>query len=68
VSARLLVALWPLFRYSLTRDGYVLRVFGRRFGPVLRANRRRRRSSGYTGPERRLAGRPIRASDRQAAA
>jgi hypothetical protein len=55
VSQRLLGLLVPLFRYSLTRDAYVLRLVGRRIGPVLRANRRSRPSVGYGGPERRLA-------------
>jgi hypothetical protein len=32
----LLVLLRPFFRYSVTRDAYVLRVVGRRRGPVLR--------------------------------
>jgi hypothetical protein len=56
VSPRLLTVLLPLFRYSLTRDAYVLRLLGQHAGPVLRANRRRRRSRGYSGPERRLSG------------
>ncbi len=30
----------PLLRYSRSRDAYVLRVVGRRFGPVLRSDRR----------------------------
>jgi hypothetical protein len=30
----------PLFRYSAVRDAYVLRVVGRRAGPVLRLDRR----------------------------
>jgi hypothetical protein len=55
VQPRLLVLLAPLFRYSLTRDAYVLRLVGRRSGPVLRANRRSTRANGYAGPERRLA-------------
>ncbi|MGD0196547.1 MAG: hypothetical protein ABSC56_01385 [Solirubrobacteraceae bacterium] len=55
VSSHLLVLLLPLFRYSLTRDAYVLRLVGQRFGPVLRAERRRRSRSAYSGPERRAA-------------
>ncbi|MGA2471640.1 MAG: hypothetical protein ABSG64_13240 [Solirubrobacteraceae bacterium] len=52
----LLLALRPLFRYSLTRDAYVLRLVGRARGPVLRRDRRRRsRAGSYNGPERRLA-------------
>jgi hypothetical protein len=53
VNARLLVLLAPMFRYSRTRDAYVMRVVGRRLGPVLRVERRRRRATGYSGPERR---------------
>jgi hypothetical protein len=41
----------PLFRYSAVRDAYVLRVVGRRFGPVLRVNRRHAQS--FDGVERR---------------
>ena len=33
----------PLFRHSASRDAYVLRVVGDRFGPVLRRDRRERR-------------------------
>ena len=42
-----LTLLRPLFRHSATRDAYVLRVIGNRWGPVLREDRRsqRRRSS-----------------------
>ncbi|MFL5844488.1 MAG: hypothetical protein ACJ762_07325 [Solirubrobacteraceae bacterium] len=36
VSGRLLTLLTPVFRYSVTRDAYVLRVIGRRRGPVLK--------------------------------
>ena len=43
----------PLFRYSAVRDAYVLRVVGRRIGPVLRENRRRAQS--FDGVERRRA-------------
>ncbi len=32
---------WPVLRYSQPRDAYVLRIFGRKWGPVLRADRRR---------------------------
>ncbi len=35
VNRAWLVILWPLFRYSITRDAYVLRGVGRRRGPVL---------------------------------
>jgi hypothetical protein len=35
VSPLRMTLLRPLFRYSVTRDAYVLRVVGRRLGPVL---------------------------------
>ena len=35
-----LVVLRPLLRRSASRDAYVLRGVGNRFGPVLRQNRR----------------------------
>jgi hypothetical protein len=38
----------PLFRYSYTRDAYVLRVIGRRRGPVLRVSTTERMSSATT--------------------
>ncbi len=41
----------PLFRYSAIREAYVLRVVGRRTGPVLREDRRRGQS--FDGVERR---------------
>lgn len=44
----------PAFRYSTTRDAYVLRVVGNSKGPVLRVDRRRRRVP-YDGAERRSA-------------
>lgn len=36
-----LIALRPLFRFSYTRDAYVLRAVGNRLGPVLRPKVRR---------------------------
>lgn len=48
-----LLALKPVFRFSSTRDAYVLRGIGRYTGPVLRVDRRSRRGSGYVGAERR---------------
>jgi hypothetical protein len=33
----------PILRYSSPRDAYVLRVVGRKWGPVLRTDRRRPR-------------------------
>ncbi len=54
VSRLSLIMLRPFFRRSLTRDAYVLRVIGDRFGPVLREDRRRKRLA-REGPERRRA-------------
>jgi hypothetical protein len=42
IAQHWLQLLKPLFRYSEARQAYVLRVVGRSFGPVLRANRRHR--------------------------
>ena len=39
VSPLALVALSPLFRYSLSRDAYILRGIGSKRGPVLRDRR-----------------------------
>jgi hypothetical protein len=44
-----------LLRYSATRDAYVLRIIGRRFGLVLRVDRRAARMP-FDGPDRRRAG------------
>ncbi|HEV3070498.1 MAG TPA: hypothetical protein VGY76_03620 [Solirubrobacteraceae bacterium] len=46
----------PILRYSATRDAYVLRAVGSKRGPVLRANRRRRRQQPFAGAERRGVG------------
>lgn len=44
----------PLLRYSTPRDAYVLRVVGRKWGPVLRSDRRRpRMHDSVSAPERR---------------
>jgi hypothetical protein len=56
VARHWLVILTPFLRYSATRDAYVLRVVGRSRGPVLRLNRRRRRSQPFAGADRRGAG------------
>ena len=40
VSLRLCHLLWPLLRFSTTRQAYVLRVVGDRHGPVLVPRRR----------------------------
>lgn len=54
VSRASLTVLSPLFRHSLTRDAYVLRGVGNRFGPVLREDRRRHKLP-IDGPDRRQA-------------
>jgi hypothetical protein len=43
------------FRYSPTRDAYVLRVLGRSLGPVLRIDRRGRHGQAFEGIDRRRA-------------
>jgi hypothetical protein len=54
LAAHWLTALKPLFRFSATRDAYVLRVVGAKKGPVLRVDRRARgRGPSYAGAERR---------------
>jgi hypothetical protein len=47
------LVLRPVLRYSVTRDAFVLRGFGRSTGPVLRLDRRARRQTSYGGDERR---------------
>jgi hypothetical protein len=49
-----LLLMRPVLRYSAARDAYVLRVVGSNWGPVLRAERRRRRQ--FEGAERRGGG------------
>jgi len=51
VARHWLVLARPAFRYSESRDAYVLRAVGRKWGPVLRQDRRRRQS--FDGVERR---------------
>ncbi|MGO9488184.1 MAG: hypothetical protein ACLQBB_04045 [Solirubrobacteraceae bacterium] len=41
----------PVLRYSKSRDAYVLRLVGRKWGPVLRQNRRG--GQAFDGAERR---------------
>jgi hypothetical protein len=54
VATRWLRLALPLFRYSTTRDAYVLRVIGHEHGPVLRADRRAvRRPREFDGVDRR---------------
>jgi hypothetical protein len=55
VARQWLVLMKPALRYSVSRDAYVLRGFGHRYGPVLRADRRRRRAFEMVELERRDA-------------
>jgi hypothetical protein len=48
-----LVLLRPAFRYSRTRDAYVLRCVGNTRGPVLRIDRRAGRARSFDGADRR---------------
>jgi hypothetical protein len=43
----------PLFRYNHARDAYVLRIGGRRLGPVLRPDRRVQHERPSDGTDRR---------------
>jgi hypothetical protein len=52
VSRTTIALVRPLFRYSLSRDAYVLRVIGNSRGPVLRRERRSQERE-HAGPERR---------------
>jgi hypothetical protein len=45
----------PVFRYSQTRQAFVLRGVGSSLGPVLRVERRTRASRSFEGAERREA-------------
>jgi hypothetical protein len=45
----------PAFRYSRSRDAFVLRVIGSYVGPVLRVDRRSRQRP-FRGADRRRAG------------
>jgi hypothetical protein len=56
VARHWLLLLRPAVRYSASRDAYVLRGVGRRVGPVLRIDRRRReRSDGVDRRTTRVA-------------
>jgi len=56
LSHRWLIVLAPLFRYCPLRDAYILRLVGRRVGPVLRLDRRAmRRRHGPSGRDPRVA-------------
>jgi hypothetical protein len=52
VSRTTLAFARPLFRYSLSRDAYVLRLIGNSRGPVLRRERRTKQAA-HSGSERR---------------
>ena len=52
VSRLMLTLLWPVFRYSRTRDAHVLRLIGHWHGPVLKQERRQTERA-YVGPDRR---------------
>jgi hypothetical protein len=52
----LLGALLPLFGYNHNRDAYILRGVGRRFGPVLKPDRRVRCEPPRDGVDMRHAG------------
>jgi len=52
VSPRWIAVGRPVLRYSQARDAYVLRLVGRKWGPVLRPDRRRARALEGV-PERR---------------
>lgn len=52
VSRATLALARPLFRYSLSRDAYVMRVIGNTHGPVLRRERRHL-ARQHGGPDRR---------------
>jgi hypothetical protein len=52
VSRSTLALARPLFRYSLSRDAYVMRVIGNTQGPVLRRERRHKELE-HAGAERR---------------
>jgi hypothetical protein len=54
VSPVTLTVCRPLLAHDWWRDAYLLRGVGERYGPVLRAERRRE-EEGYAGPERRAA-------------
>jgi hypothetical protein len=53
IAAHWLALLRPVLRYSSSRDAYILRLIGSQRGPVLRADRRRRRT--FDGVERRTS-------------
>jgi hypothetical protein len=59
LSATAITFCRPVMSFDLPRDAYVLRVVGRRVGPVLREDRRGPKGIvEYGGPERRRRARP----------
>jgi hypothetical protein len=50
IGTRWLILLTPFFRYSASRDAYVLRIVGNHTGPVLRPAPRERSSARTAGP------------------
>jgi hypothetical protein len=56
VTRHWLFILRPVLRYSATRDAFVLRGVGSSIGPVLRPDRRSRRSQPFDEMNRRRAG------------
>lgn len=55
VSKHLITVMWPIVRYSIARDAYVLRVIGRQTGPVLKIDRRRAREQPHVERRRAVA-------------
>jgi hypothetical protein len=55
VARHWLLILRAFFRYSATRDAFVLRLVGNSTGPVLRPDRRRRSRQSFEGVDRRRA-------------
>jgi hypothetical protein len=56
IARHWLLLLRPAFRYSHSRDAYVLRGVGATYGPVLRAERRHQIPDRFDGVDRRHAG------------
>jgi hypothetical protein len=56
IAHRWLLLLRPVFRYSHSRDAYVLRAVGATVGPVLRIDRRHHVNGRFDGVDRRRAG------------
>jgi len=51
----MVLVLRPALRYSTARDAYILRFVGRKYGPVLRPDRRVKRRRQFEGSERRTS-------------